>query len=43
MRRLIQAADVLPLGINRPIGHPRTELMREDGVRKAVRVNYPRD
>ena len=36
LRRLIQIANAYPLGVNRPIRRPRTELVREDGVRKAV-------
>jgi hypothetical protein len=36
MRRLIQIANAFPLGVNRPIRRPRTELVREDGVRRAV-------
>src|SRR5262249_14154321 len=38
MRRLIQGANAFPPGGNRPIRRPRTELVREDGVCKTVRL-----
>ncbi len=38
LRRLIGVANAYPLGVNYPIKRPRTELVREDGVRKAVRL-----
>lgn len=37
LRRLIADAGAYPIGVNRPIRRPRSELVREDGVRKAVR------
>jgi hypothetical protein len=38
LRRLIAIADAYPVGVNQPIRRPRTELVREDGIRKNVRV-----
>jgi hypothetical protein len=38
LRRLIDAANAYPLDVNRPIRCPRTDLDREDMVRKWVRV-----
>jgi Domain of unknown function (DUF4276) len=38
LRRLIAVADAFSIGVNRPIKRPRTDLAREDGVRKAVRL-----
>ena len=38
LRRLIQASNAYPLGVSQPIRRPRTDLVREDGVRRAVRV-----
>jgi hypothetical protein len=38
LRRLISVAGAFSIGINRPIKRPRTDLVREAGVRKAVRL-----
>jgi hypothetical protein len=38
LRNLIAVANAYPLGVNRPIKRHRTDLVREDGVRKAVRL-----
>jgi Domain of unknown function (DUF4276) len=38
LRRLIAVANAYPVDVNQPIRRPRTELVREDGVRKAVRL-----
>jgi hypothetical protein len=38
LRRLVVAANAYPLDVNQPIRRPRTDLVREDGVRKAVRL-----
>ncbi len=38
LRRLIAASGAYQLDVNQPIRRSRTELVREDGVRKAVRL-----
>lgn len=38
LRRLIAIANAYSIGVNRPIRRPRTDLIREDGVRRAVRL-----
>ena len=38
LRRLCDAAGAYSLGVNAPIRRARTDLVREDGVRKAVRL-----
>ena len=38
LRRLVVAANAYPLGVNPPIRRPRTDLVSEDGVRRAVRL-----
>jgi hypothetical protein len=38
LRRLCDAAGAYTLGINTPIRRPRTDLVREDGVREAVQL-----
>ncbi len=38
LRRLRDAAGAYSLGVNAPIRRARTDLVREDGVRKAVRL-----
>jgi hypothetical protein len=38
LRRLIAAAGAPAVGVNRPIKRSRTQLVREDGVREAVRL-----
>ena len=38
LRKLIAVANAYPLGVNRPIRRHRTDLVREDGIRKAVRL-----
>ncbi len=38
LRRLIAVADAYPVGVNQPIRRPRTELVRDDGIRKNVRI-----
>ena len=38
LRNLIAVANAYPLGVNRSIKRHRTDLVREDGVRKAVRL-----
>ena len=38
LRRLCDVAGAYTLGVNSPISRTRTDLVREDGVRKAVRL-----
>ena len=38
LRRLIAASNAYALGVNQPIRRPRTDLVREDGIRKAVQL-----
>ncbi len=38
LRRLIQTSNAYPLDVNQPIRRTRTDLVREAGVRKAVRL-----
>lgn len=38
LRRLIAVANAYPLDVNYPIRRPRTDRVREDGIRRAVRV-----
>jgi Domain of unknown function (DUF4276) len=38
LRRLIATSNAYPLGVNQPIRRSRTELVREDGIHRAVRL-----
>jgi hypothetical protein len=38
LRRLIDAVSAYSIGVNHPIRRPRTDLVREDGIRRAVRL-----